>query len=132
NYQQIVSSRSEASLPIEWNAEIDIRLIETPTEQGAVGIALRVINRTEPVSAVSSDYIDPNLYALNIRVSLPSTLHRFTTFRELPTSFRYDRQMAATGINSYVSLEIDNDTSILSVDTVPIAVVPRLEPRIIQ
>jgi hypothetical protein len=40
--------------------------------------------------------------------------------------------MAATGINSHVTLDVDNDTSTLSVDPVPIAVVPRLEPRMVQ
>ncbi len=132
NYAHIVSSNSRASLPVQWNAELDVRLIETPTEHGVAGVALRLINRTDPVSAVSSDYADSNLYAISLQVSLPRGSYRPTIFRELPASFRYDRRMAATGINSYVTIETSDETTTLHVDPVPTAVVPRLEPRVVE
>ena len=130
SYERAVSATSPV-LPIDWKAEIDIRLIETPTEEQSVGIALRLINRTDPVSVVSSDYVDPNLYAVRIGLSFPRAAYRYTTFRELPASFRYNRQMVATGINSHVTLDTHDETATLHVDTVPIATVPRLEPRVI-
>jgi hypothetical protein len=125
---RLAALRSDA-LPIEWHAVVDIRLSSVPTQPGCVRIALRLINQTDPPGVRSLDYVDPNLYAVVLSARLPRDIHRPTIFQELPASFRYDRHMVAIGINAQVeSREVDGDL-VLETNSVPRAVVPRLEPR---
>jgi len=117
------------ALPIEWRAAVDMRLSSVPTEPGCVRVALRVINHTDPPGTRGLDYVDPNLYAVILRIRLPRDMHRPTVFQELPSSFRYDRHMVAIGINAQVhGDELDHDL-VFETNSVPRAVVPRLEPR---
>src|SRR5207253_3445000 len=89
-------------IPIVWDPVIDVRLVSMPTQPGYVRIALRIINQTPEVKDKFLDYVDPNLYAVKVKVNLPKKLHRMTTFQELPASFRYKREMHAVGINAHV------------------------------
>lgn len=116
-------------LPIEWRAVVDIRLSSVPTQPGCVRVALRLINHSVPPGARSLDYVDPNLYASLLRAQLPRGIHRPTIFQELPASFRYDRRMVAIGINAQVDSHEVGGGLLLETNSVPKAVVPRLEPR---
>lgn len=117
------------TLPIEWRASIDIRLSSVPTQPGCVRVAVRIINYTDPPGTRSFDYVDPNLYAAALRTRLPRETHRPTTFQELPASFRYNREMVAIGINAQVESRDVDEGLLLEVNSVPKAIVPRLEPR---
>ncbi len=114
---------------LEWRAAVDVRLSAVPTLPGSVRVALRVINYTDPPGKRSLDYVDPNLYAVQLTARLPRQAHRPTIFRELPASFRYDREMAATGINAQATGHREGEELLLETDTIPQTIVPRLEPR---
>jgi hypothetical protein len=115
--------------PLEWTPAIDARLVALPTEPGLVWLAIRLVNQTRPADGRTLDYVDPNLYGVGLTLTLPRVLHRPALFRELPASFRYDRTMPAIGINSHVSLREDGEKTVLSVDTVPMKTIDRLQPR---
>ncbi len=128
-FEAWLRTQPTGALPAEWRAVVDIRLSSVPTEPGCARVAVRLINHTEPPGARSLDYVDPNLYGAIVAARFPRDVHRPTVFQELPASFRYDRRMIATGINTQiVNREVDNDF-VLTTETVPKAVVPRLEPH---
>jgi len=129
-FEARLAALGNGSLPIEWRATIDIRLSCVPTQPGCVRVALRIINYTDPPSRRSFDYVDPNLYGVVLKTRLPRDAHRPTTFQELPASFRYNRQMVAIGINAQVDgCQNVGEDLLLEVNSVPQAIVPRLEPR---
>jgi hypothetical protein len=128
-YQEFLTTLHRDGFPTDWRAVLDVRLAIVPTLPGVLRIALRVINCTESPGARSLDYVDPNIYGVGLRVKLPSTAHQPTVFQELPASFRYDREMCAIGINAQVRSQHVGELTTLEIDSVPVAIVPRLEPR---
>jgi hypothetical protein len=112
-----------------WSGALDVRLISVMTEPTRHRIALRLVNTTAPAGPVQADFIDPNLYGIGMEVSLPSAAHREMVFQELPASFRYDRNMVGVGINSHVESTSTGGLLTMTVDSVPLTVVPRLEAR---
>lgn len=124
------SSLPRASWPLEWRPVVDIRLSSIPTEPELLRLSARVINRTEQPRQ-SLDFVDPNLYGVQVYTEIPKCAHRPTIFRELPQSFRYDRRMAAVGINAHVKATEIADKILLETQAIPIRVAPRLEPRAI-
>lgn len=128
-YESKVAQLQATTIPVLWRPVIDARLVAAPTEPGCARIALRVINQSEHVKNQFLDFVDPNLYAVKITVSVPKQSHRMSLFRELPDSYRYDREMFGVGINSQVNGEIGASEIILTTDSVPIKTVDRLEPR---
>lgn len=117
--------------PLGWRPVLDVRLGFVPTEPDSMRIAVRVVNRTPSVANRSLDYVDPNLYGVRLRLTVPENAHRSTIFRELPKSFRYDRRMPAVGINSQVLHHTKNHHVVLETQVVPIHTAKRLEPRVI-
>jgi helicase-like protein len=128
-YEAKISQLGTSAIPVLWRPVIDVRLISTPTHPGCVRIALRVINQTDIIKDQYLDFVDPNLYAVKIRVSMPKSSHRMSVFRELPDSYRYDRRMFAVGINSDVCGVLQAPDLILETETIPNKIVNRLEPR---
>jgi hypothetical protein len=125
---QVVALRNVPHL-LDWRAAIDVRLSSVPTLPGCVRLALRVINYTDPPGTRSLDYADANLYAVKLSARLPRQAHLPTIFQELPASFRYDREMIATGINAQALGHSEGEELLLETDTIPQTTVPRLEPR---
>ena len=128
-YESKVSQFGSSTMPVMWRPVLDVRLISTPTQPGCVRIALRVINQTEAVKDQYLDFVDPNLYAVTIKVSIPKQSHRMSIFRELPDSYRYDREMFAVGINSDAYGVLQEGDVVLETETIPTKIVNRLEPR---
>lgn len=128
-FEACLKPPGQNSLSSIWSANLDVRLISVTTEPSLHRIALRLVNVTPPVGRIQADFIDPNLYGVAIAVSLPTTIHREMTFQELPASFRYDRNMVAVGINSHVESSYLEDSLTMTVESVPVATIPRLEAR---
>jgi len=112
-----------------WKGFVDVRLIGMPTEPSAVRLAIRVVNDTPAPGRVQADYLDANLYAVRMSLSVPEAVHRPTIFQELPASFRYDRKMPGVGINAHVDAQRHDATLQLIAESVPVAETPRLEAR---
>jgi hypothetical protein len=112
-----------------WRAFLDVRLISVPTDPSVVRIAIRVVNDSPPPAKAQSDFLDANLYAVKLAVDVPKAVHRPTIFKELPASFRYDREMPGVGINAHVREEAIGSAIRLIVESVPITETPRLEAR---
>lgn len=117
------------TIPVDWRPVLDVRLSTVPTDPGCARVTMRVINRTAPVARGSLDFVDPNLYAVQLAVTVPQEAHCSTTFLELPQSFRYDRDMPAVGINTHVASAADAAAIVLTTNVVPIKAADRLEPR---
>jgi hypothetical protein len=128
-YNAMLAQLQSDKMPVNWKPVIDVRLIATPTEPGCARIALRAINKSESVRDQFLDFVDPNLYAIRLKVSIPKDTHRMAIFRELPDSFRYDREMFGIGINTHVDGRIAGNQMILETESVPMKQVDRLEPR---
>jgi hypothetical protein len=128
-FQAKLTAFTSDSLPLDWRAVVDVRVSTVPTEADCFRIALRIINYTDPVGPRALDYVDPNLYGVGLKVSVPYDAHRATIFQELPASFRYNREMPAIGINAQANSRKTSDRLELEIDTVPQASIPRLEPR---
>jgi hypothetical protein len=124
-----ITRASQAPFSSHWRAYIDARLISVPTDPSITRVAIRVVNDSDPATGTQSEFIDPNLYAVRLLVSLPVSLHRPTIFQELQASFRYDREMPGVGINAQIEEEIVGDTTRLLAESVPITETPRLEAR---
>lgn len=121
------------STALTWCPVIDIRLVPVPTAPGCARLCLRLINKTpRRKRTYETEFVDPNLYAVDIQVVCPTRIHRSTTFVELPRSYRYNRTIPAVGINC--DIETHQDEGVLSLRTrsIPRKVVPRLEPRELQ
>src|SRR5207248_2245052 len=112
-----------------WNVAIDARIVPVPTEPGCVRLSLRIINTTPPRDRNGVEYVDANLYAVGLVARVPEQAHRNTTFAELPNSYRYDREIAAVGINADVEVTRDEGHVVLRTETIPRKRVDRLEPR---
>jgi len=116
-----------------WGAAIDARVVPVPTEPGCLRLSLRVINTTVPPRArTGAEYIDANLYAVRLVVRVPEAAHRATVFAELPASYRYDRSIAAVGINADIGATTEDGHVLLRTETMPRKRVDRLEPREIE
>ena len=128
-YDAFVATLAPTSVPLGWRLVIDIRLVPYPSDPTLVRVAAQVINQSSRASRVSLEYVDPNVYAVLFEVQIPRAAHRNTVFEELPASFRFDREMPGVGINGHVDSTVGQSTLTLHLRTVPIAAVPRLEPR---
>jgi hypothetical protein len=128
-FEAKVSQLQTTRIPVGWKPVLDARLIAAPTEPGCARIALRVINQTERIKDQFLDFVDPNLYAVQVRVSVPKQSHRMSVFRELPDSYRYNREMFGVGINSHVNGSTRTADIVLETESIPIKTVDRLEPR---
>jgi hypothetical protein len=127
-----------------WQVVVDVRTASVATEPDCLRMSLRVINKTPIPQNHHVDYVDPNVYAVRIRVQLPGGAHRPTEFADLPRSYRYDREIAAVGINADVHVVPASsvgvaphdagatDSVVLETESVPQKRVDRLEPRQIQ
>ena len=124
-----VCGGSARAMPVSWRPVIDVRLVATPTEPGHARISLRLLNKTARARTADLDYVDPNLYGVGLRLRVPKRAHVPSIFRELRESYRYDRRMAAVGINAHVEDRTDGEEMELAVQSVPRKEVPRLEPR---
>ncbi len=113
----------------DWEAFIDIRLMADPTYPGCGRISLRLINRTPPRDTRSAMFFDPNLYAVQISATMPTSAHRDGRFRELEESYRYDLRMPATGINCHAEQSRQKDLLTLRTNSIPTSELGRLEPR---
>ena len=129
--EKSLDSRLErsASFKPAWKAYLDARLVSVPTRSHTYRVALRLMNDSETVPRASLDFRDTNLYAVSLSVTVPASCHRSMVFEELPDSFRYDRSMAAVGINADVESVTREGVIQLRAETVPIAQAPRLEAR---
>jgi hypothetical protein len=113
-----------------WTAAIDVRVTAVPTIPTMSRVALRLLNYSDALRSQQLDFRDPNLYAAALKVELPKEAHAPTIFRELPASYRYDRQMAGLGINAQVVYDaLDSNRIRLKAETAPLTVTPRLEAR---
>lgn len=128
-YAAYLATLPSGQIPLAWRPIVDVRIVAMPTRPGHVRVALRLVNRTDQLSSASLDYADPNLYGLHMAVTIPANAHAPTVFRELPESFRYDREMPGVGINAHLNAKYDDKTLVLEVDSVPCKEVGRLEPR---
>lgn len=125
-----LASLGNGRCPVAWHPVLDVRVANIPTEKGAVCVTVRLRNLTARERGRTLEYVDPNLYGIDLAVSLPSRLHRPSVFRELPSSFRYDRRMPGVGINADVVREPSTpDRVVLRAETVPRKEIDRLEPR---
>jgi hypothetical protein len=132
DYNSKLAKLQSTKIPLSWKPIIDVRLVSIPTEPGFVRIALRVINQSPEIKNNFLDYVDPNLYAVQLKVTMPKDMHEMTIFQELPASFRFDREMYAVGINSHVDGEISGNEIILTTDSTPTKRINRLEPQKVQ
>lgn len=115
---------------LRWRPVVDIRVFEAATTPDSVRVLLRVVNRTEAIDRRTEAFVDPRLYAISLKATLPSNAHRPTEFRILPNSYRYDRRVDAVGINCQPRLtKRSAELSSIAAETVPIAESPRLIPR---
>jgi len=114
--------------PVDWLPEVSTRVLPTGRPD-SVRISVRLANRSEPASKRSVDFVDPNLYAVKIEVTVPSRLHQTGTFRELRNSYRYDRALAAVGLNCGVHASRDGKSLTLSTVSIPLKATYRIEPR---
>lgn len=130
-YQSWLSQHANAGnrLPLIWQPELEIRILRDPSEPERVRVALRLVNRTEPVPERSRTYADHNLYGAQVALELPSAAHCDGTFRELNRSYRYDLSMPAVGINCATSVRRSEGRVLITTETVPITETERLEPR---
>ena len=129
-YESWVRALREQPAPLHWQPMIDMRLAMVPMQPDCVRIALRLINRTPPTQNRSQlEFVDPNLYAVRLEAHIPEAAHQCTIFRELPQSYRYDRNMAGVGINAHVHDEHRGGEVVLTSDAVPRTRLSRLEPR---
>jgi hypothetical protein len=119
-------------MPVSWRPVIDVRLVAMPTEPGYARISLRLLNKTAHARTVDVDYIDPNLYGVGLRLRVPKAAHVPSIFRELRESYRYDRRMAAVGINAHIEDRAAGEDIGFDIQSVPRKEVPRLEPRSIE
>lgn len=129
DFDSQLAKLQSTKIPLEWKPVIDVRLVSIPTAPGFVRIALRVINQSPEIKNNFLDYVDPNLYAVQLKVTLPKELHEMTIFQELPASFRYNRQMYAVGINSHVDGTDSGNEITLTTDSTPAKRINRLEPQ---
>ena len=132
SFETRVKELGNAKRPAHWRASIDVRMLVPPSEPDCGRIALRIINRAEKPGIRTLEYVDANLYAVNLGVAIPTAAHRRMVFQELPSSFRYDRSMAGTGINAQLDVETADGHLYFKANTVPQTIVPRLEPRTIE
>jgi hypothetical protein len=128
-YDSKLAKLQSTKIPLLWKPIIDVRLVSIPTAPGFVRIALRVINQSPEIKNNFLDFVDPNLYAVQLKVTLPKELHEMTIFQELPASFRFDRRMYAVGINSHVDGTTSGNEVILTTDSTPTKRINRLEPQ---
>jgi hypothetical protein len=128
-YSRYMARVPQASSPPTWRLVVDVRLVPFPAEPSLMRVAARIINRSDAVKRSSLDYVDANVYAVSFDVEVPADAHRPTIFRELPASFRFNREMFGVGINGHVEGISTGETVRLSVKTVPVKTIPRLEPR---
>ena len=132
-FEQFVHQTLRATAPTpEWGADLDLRLSPFPTTPGFGRLSLRLINRTPWPGFQQLAFFDPNLYAVDISVSLPSQAHRAMTFRELEQSYRYDLALPAVGINCHADAEHQDGQLRLRTQPVPRKELGRLEPRQIE
>ena len=126
------SAFSEGRPASHWRAAVDLRAFPSPTEKGVLRVLLRLINLSAPVDRRLAAFVDPRLYAVTLRVTLPGYAHSFSEFRVLPNSYRYDRSVGAIGINCQPRLRVAGDQLTMDAETVPVTEVPRLMPRQLQ
>ncbi len=84
---------------------------------------------TPPVDKRVAAFVDPRLYAVSLTAEFPAAAHQPTEFRILPQSYRYDRKVAAIGINCQPRAAYLGSNLSLQAETVPSTETPRLEPR---
>jgi hypothetical protein len=125
-WQAWADSQQGNQRPVEWDPRLDLRVIESRSEPNVIRLALRLINQT---TTLSSDYLDPNFYGVWLEARFPIEAWKPTIFRELPESFRYEREMPAIGINAHAEAHIQDGELILCIDSVPVKRIYRLEPR---
>jgi hypothetical protein len=114
----------------DWAPRIDARITPVPTAPDCVRLSLRLINGTPWRREKQLAFFDPNLYAVQLRVQLPHTAHHLMEFADLPRSYRYDRTIAAVGINANVEeQEGTSNQRIFVLQSIPRKQVNRLEPR---
>ncbi len=129
-YEQWVATAFGNDRPAaHWRAGIDLRALPSPTEEGAFRLLLRLINLSDPTDRRLSAFVDPRLYAVTLRATIPAHAHTYSEFRVLPSSYRYDRSVAAIGINCQPRLTSNGDFLHLRTETVPVTEAPRLMPR---
>lgn len=122
-------ARLSARMRYDWEPCLDLRLVAFPADPTCLRLSLRLLNRTPWRSSFQTEFFDPNLYAVRVQIRLPRTAHAMMEFADLPRSYRYDRTIAAVGINADVDVQTSRDTYLFTTRTIPQKRVGRLEPR---
>jgi hypothetical protein len=113
----------------DWEPCLDARIVAFPADPTCVRLSLRLINRTPWCSSTQTAFSDPNLYAVRLRAQVPKAAQAMMEFADLPHSYRYDRTIAAVGINADVAAQTNGDSLIFTTRTIPWKRIDRLEPR---
>jgi hypothetical protein len=112
-----------------WEPYLDVRGVAFPTDPTCVRLSLRLINRTPWRTQAQTAFFDPNLYAVRLHIQVPKAAHTMMEFADLPRSYRYDRTIAAVGINADVAVQTRGDMYLFTTRTIPWRRTDRLEPR---
>lgn len=112
-----------------WSPRLDVRVAPVPTDPTQRRLVVRVLNCTGEVSPQQAGFSDPNLYNVQLCVRFPRRAHSYGLFRELDQSYRYDRRLAAVGINAHAEASFSGEEGRIDVRTVPVTKVARLDPR---
>lgn len=131
-YETWSAGQNRAGAVPEWSPQLDIRVTPVPIDSNLVRVALRVVNRTpKPSSTGTGEFVDPNLYGVQVKASLPKHCHQCSMFNELPASYRYDRSLWAVGINAQANHSHVENRLILETRSIAGLEVARLLPRTI-
>ena len=124
-----VQAKQSGRARYDWEPCLDVRAVAFPTNPTCVRLSFRLINRTPWRTSTQTAFFDPNLYAVRLRVHVPKAAHAMMEFADLPRSYRYDRTIAAVGINADVTAQTSGDTYLFTTRTIPWKRIDRLEPR---
>jgi hypothetical protein len=124
-----IQAKQAARMRYDWEPCLDIRTVAFPADPDCVRLSLRLINRTPWRTSAQTAFFDPNLYTVRVHVRLPGAAHAMMEFADLPRSYRYDRTIAAVGINADVDVQVSGDVYLFTTRTIPWKRVDRLEPR---
>ncbi len=124
-----VQARQSRRARYDWEPCLDVRMVAFPANPACVRLSLRLINRTPWRTPMQAEFFDAHLYAVRLHVRIPKAAHAMMEFADLPRSYRYDRTIAAVGINADVAARLRDNAYFFATRTIPWKRVDRLEPR---
>jgi hypothetical protein len=128
-YRNFINTRNR---PIDFlciNPFLDVRAHNNPHSAERVKIIARIINCSDVLQKRQLEIRDNNLYSAELNIEFPKDIHQSMIFRELSKSYRYDRHLEASGINTHVKVVENPNTFLFISETVPKLPILRLEPR---